>query len=145
MKEKTKVSNKQKLIGALIDLLTCAMLFATSFVLEPIIKGSLPFSLYFSIVYTLLTISKIDLKITGSVKIRHLVGHIIMIGIIFMFTLLSAVDWIFISIIPDTWHYLLTLEGSILFCYSLLFSIRLLGEPNYKTFRQRHEEGVAFT
>lgn len=135
-------------VSVMISLFSCAMLFTASLVLSKLIPGSLPFSLYFSIVCSLLIILKLDAKISGTFKIRQSVSCIIIVGFILLLALLSAIDWIFLNLMASSWHYLFTVEGAILLLITLFFSIRFLSEPNFgpknNRFQPTSEEKMIF-
>lgn len=108
---------KNKFFEVVMHLIMCSMIFFFSFLLI----GAFAMALYLSITISLLVLLKLDIRLSGEVKIRHNIGYIILCATTLLFAVLSGVDWIFSNLIPTNWHYTLTVGGGILFVI-ILFS-----------------------
>jgi len=132
------------IISAIFYLTICALLFLVSSIINNAIPNTLPFTLYFSIIVSLLILSKIDIKISRDVKARHSIGYIFLAGATIILAALSAVDWIFLNLLSENWHYLLTVEGIFLCMIVAIFAITHLNGIEQKNYQPTSEEKMMF-
>ncbi|MCF7860581.1 hypothetical protein K9M09_03080 [Patescibacteria group bacterium] len=117
---------KNKIFTIMGHLMICALMFFASFQLEKLFVGTLPFALYFSIVVSLLILLKLDIKLSGDVKIRDSMSYIVLCAATIFLAALSGIDWMFSNLLSTDWHYLLTVEGLVLFFISLFTAAKSL-------------------
>lgn len=88
--------------------------------------GYSPYIFYPGILISLLVLLKIDMKVTGKIKMRHSMGYIFLCESSALLASLSGIDWMFSSLMKTEWHYALTVEGMILFIVILFSAMRSL-------------------
>lgn len=114
----------KKVILSIVGLLLIVSLIVIQ--LPHLLQGHLPYVFYPSIFISFLILIKIDIKITGEIKIRHSMAYIFLCAATMLLAALSGIDWIFSNLITTEWHFVLTVEGLILFIIILFSAIRSL-------------------
>ena len=139
-----KPNTFRNILNVIAYLIICAFIFLASFIINNMIANSLHFTLYFSVVCSLLLLLRLDIKLSRKNKARHSIGHIFLAGISMLLATLSAVDWIFLNILSDKWHYLLTAEGSLLCMLIAVSALLSLDEIEWQKNNEGYKQNMRF-